>query len=387
MNLAMHVALSVILAVRGLSAGVEAADIGADPGGFVQESEKQSVDEAPAPWHSRIEVAVGATAVLQGSTGAAGSHALDGSLSFDLELTAPVGDAGLFYSLLETGTGDGIGSGIATLSGFNAAADDGFVVRLTEAWYQRTWPAQNLWLRVGKVDLSTDFDTNAVANSETEQFLSGGFVNNLALEFPEDSGPGVMLWVTPSDRWALGAGVADADADGDDLFGSPFAMAEISYRSGPAAREGNWRLYGWVHGGEHGALLDPERAAETNRGLGLSLDQQVSDATTLFARWGRQRGDLQQIETAWSLGLQHSCGEHGVFGLAYGRAVLGDDWKRSQGSGVGSADDESHLELYYSHRVDDNLTLTPDIQWVGAPGGDGQSGDVWAFGVRAQLAF
>jgi hypothetical protein len=42
----------------------------------------------------------------------------------------------------------------------------------------------------GKGDLTNYFDTNAVANDETSQFLSSGLVNSVAVTFPEDNGAG-----------------------------------------------------------------------------------------------------------------------------------------------------------------------------------------------------
>jgi carbohydrate-selective porin OprB len=346
------------------------------------------------PWYEKLNLAVGATGVLQGSSGVRESlnaerDVTDGSVSCDVELSVPITEQTLFYSLFQSGTGDGLDGDLPTLSGFNADADSDSSVRLMELWYQQTWSGDHLRLRVGKVDLTTDFDTNAVANCETEQFLSGGFVNNLAVEFPDDNGPGAMLWVTPNERWALGLGVADADADGEGLFADLFSMVEVGYKPQIGGRQGSYRLYGWLNHGDHEDLTDPTRSTESNRGFGLSCDQEVGRNLTLFARGGWQRDRVSVVQCAWSAGLQYTgriCGREGdALGLAYGVAVLGDAWRASEE--LANPGDEHHLELYYRRQVNERLSVSPDLQWVRNANGDRDNGQVWSFGVRTQLCF
>ncbi len=347
-------------------------------------------------WDEKIDIAVGATGVLQGSSGAkerlsTEEDVTDDAMSFDLELTVPVAQYGKFYSLFEAGAGDGIDGDIPTLSGFNDDADDDQNIRLTEIWYEHTWLGERLRFRGGKVDLTTDFDASAVANSETDQFLSSGFVNNLALEFPDDNGFGAMLWASLSEIWGIGIGIADADADWDNVSENVFSIVELDFKPKIAERQGNYRIYGWFNGKDHADLRDPARTKEDNYGYGLSLDQEITEVVALFARYGWQRGSVSQVEHAWSAGLQCSGKFYGreddAFGLAYGLAIIGDDWKdidRANGINTG---DEHHVELYYNLKVNDHLNISSDIQWVKNPNGDRDNGDVWSFGIRAQLSF
>ncbi|MFP4687050.1 MAG: carbohydrate porin, partial [bacterium] len=150
--------------------------------------DENSVYEAKTKtgWYDKIELAVGMTGIVQGTSGVDESlnpdeDITDASLSFDLEFYVPL-EAGAFYSALEAGEGNGVDGDIPTFSGFNDDADDDQNLRLSELWYEHSWFDKDLRIRVGKVDLTTDFDVNEVANSETDQFLSGGFVNNLAVE-------------------------------------------------------------------------------------------------------------------------------------------------------------------------------------------------------------
>ena len=245
--------------------------------------------------------------------------------------------------------------------------------------------------RGGKVDLTTDFDASAVANSETDQFLSSGFANNLAVEFPDDNGFGAMLWASPHDLLDIGIGVADADADWDNVFNDVFSIVELDFKPKIAERQGNYRIYGWFNGKDHDDLKEPAKTKEDNYGYGVSLDQDITEIVTLFARYGWQMGRVSQVEHAWSAGLQCSGKFYGreddTLGLAYGMAIIGDDWKDvDRGNGINTGD-EHHVELYYNLKVNDHLNISPDIQWVKNPNGDRDNDNVWVLGIRAQLSF
>lgn len=361
-----------------------------------QHAADTSKTEEEKRWYEKIDIAFGATGVLQGSSGAKKrlsreGDVTDGSMSFDLELTMPVANYGKFYSLFEAGAGDGIDDDIPTLSGFNDNANDDENVRLTELWYEHVWFGDRVRLRGGKIDITTDFDTNVVANCEKDQFLSSGFVNNLAVEFPDDNGFGAMFWVSPGNLWDIGIGVADADGDWDNVFDNVFSIVELDFKPKIADRQGNYRIYGWFNNKEHEDLRDPTKTKEDNYGFGVSFDQEITDVFGLFARYGLQRDSVSQIEHAWSVGLQCSGKFYGrendIFGLAYGMAIIGDDWKNvDRRNGINSGD-EHHVELYYKLKVNDYLNISPNIHWVKNPNGDSDNDDVWVFGLRTRLSF
>ncbi|MBN2467674.1 MAG: carbohydrate porin [Deltaproteobacteria bacterium] len=360
----------------------------------VQKAEPTSEKEDEIQWCEKIDIVVGATGILQSSSGAkerlsTEGDVTDGSLSFDLELTVPVVQYGKFYSHFEAGAGDGIDGDIPTLSGFNDDADDDQNIRLTEIWYEHIWFGERLRFRGGKVDLTTDFDASAVANSEIDQFLSSGFVNNLALEFPDENGFGAMLWASPNDWWSLGIGIADAEGGGDRVFEDLFSMVELDFKPEIGKRRGTYRLYGWFNDKDHEELQDPAETRRGNYGFGLSFDQEITEIMTLFTRYGWQRGSVSQVEHAWSAGLQCFGKFYGreddTFGLGYGMAIIGDDWKDVDRANGITSGDEHHVELYYNMKVNDNLNISPDIQWVKDPNGDNGNDDVWVFGIRAQL--
>lgn len=359
----------------------------------LEQASSPAAETSSDKWYDKIELAIGATGVLQGSSGAgnlsdSGDKA-DASASIDIELTAHATENGAFYIHLESGSGDGLDGDIATLSGLNDDADDDSNLRLTEVWYEQTL-SDIVRLRVGKVDLTTDFDTNAVANSETDQFLSSGFVNGLATEFPDDNGFGGMIWVSPSSLFEIGVGMADADADWDNAFEDPFAIAEVDFKPTIGGLQGNYRMFGWYNGKDHESLTDGS-TDEHNYGFGLSFDQQVSDLVTLFARYGWQRGEVAELEHAWSAGFAIAGSAFGRdddnIGFAYGMAMIGDDWKEFDSASGIDYTDEGHFEVFYNYAINEHLNISPDVQWVMNANGDKDSDDLFAFGIRAQVSF
>jgi hypothetical protein len=348
-------------------------------------------DENEDPWY---EIAVGVTGVFQGTPGAASAD-IDGtfkpSMSFDAELTLQTPKSGTVYLMFESGEGEGIDAHIPTFSGFNDDADDNFNLRPSEAWYEHAF-GEKARLRGGKIDLTTDFDTNAAANDETGQFLSGGFVNNPAVEFPDDNSLGAMLWASPNDLLDIGFGFADAAADWDNVFQNPFFILEFDLKPKISGRQGNYRFYGWHNGKDHERFdsLDEEATLYTsNYGFGISADQEIAEGVTLFARYGRQRGVVSETGQAWSAGLDISGrfmrrGEDS-FGLAYGQALAGKDWKSLAQETGADFGNEHHLEIYYRIRAGRFLDLSPNLQWVRNPVGDRVISGAWAFGVRAQF--
>ena len=345
---------------------------------------------AEAALNDQIQLHGGMTVVASSLSASDANDGIDGTMSVDLELTVSTSKSGKVHVLLEAGSGSGIDTKAPTLSGFNDDADDDHTVRPTEVWYEHTF-GEKVRLRGGKVDLSTDFDTNEVANSETDQFLSTGFVNNLAVEFPDDNGLGMVLWIAPNDLLDLGFGFADADADWDNIFGTHFSMVELGFKPRVFARQGNYRVYGWHNGRDHERLTDAEITDDANYGFGISADQEIAEGVTLFARYGHQRGSVAPIEHAWSTGLQlegvigHR--SHDTIGLAYGKAIIGEDWKTANPENLADFGNEHHLELYYSMRINRFLSLSPNLQWVKHPNGDKDHNSHWAGALRMQLSF
>jgi carbohydrate-selective porin OprB len=151
--------------------------------------------------------------------------------------------------------------------------------------------------------------------------------------------------------------------------------------------EGNYRLYGWQAGYDHAKLdsgrnpIDGEKAK--GWGMGVSVDQQLSEMIGVFGRFGWNNEDVYVVKWEASGGVD-------LKGLIPGRE------EDTIGIGVAGLvpdsrftedDPEYHLEVYYRIAVTENLAFTPDIQYVWNPGGDSDNDGIFAGMVRAEFNF
>jgi len=340
-----------------------------------------------------LEFGVGVTGIVQGSSGAedpVGKDHTDASGSLDLELQAAIGDQGTALLLVESREGGGLNDDIETLHGINAdAVDDDGDFELTEAWYEHAFLGEDLLFTIGKVDLTNYFDNNAVANDETLQFLSDGFVNNIAVEFPEDNGPGLRLAYSPNEKFEMGLGLGQANGEFEDVDRDTFGILEAIYKPLFLNLEGNYRLYGWLNRSDHPEWDDPTDDDEHNWGIGFSLDQAFHEKFTGFLRAGMQDDSVSQVDYALSVGgeifglLPNR--QKDVMGIALGYAHLSDDYEDSV-SPV-STDPEQKLEIYYSIHLNEHLLISPDVQVIRNPAGLDDADTITILGVRAQLFF
>jgi len=349
----------------------------------------EGLKEEAYPIVPGLSVGGGITLVGQGTVGAdaaIGEDPVDGSLSVDLEVDSRLCEGGEAFLLVEAGAGEGITDELVSFWGVNGdAGDSDSFLELTEAWYEQSLFGDKLVLTAGKVDLSNYFDTNNVANDETAQFLSTGFVNNIAIEFP-DNGLGFRAGWAPLEFVNLGVGVQEGDADWEDVYEDPFAIAEVDLHP---VKTGHYRFYGWVNATDHAEFHQPQKDRETGWGVGMSMDQQVLDWMTVFGRVGYQDRAVYPFELAWSVGLGASGTAWGrdcdTFGLGWGMAHLSSDYK-SSGQAPANARPEGHLEVYYRLFVNEHLEITPNVQFITNALGDGDFGEAAAFAVRAQMS-
>ena len=232
-----------------------------------------------------------------------------------------------------------------------------------------------------------------MANDETSQFLASIFKNSQAIELP-GNGLGARLGVEVADALYFNVGIVEDDADFEDIGNSLFSFAQLTYSTSINELEGNYRLYGWFDTSAHNELKDTARTKENNYGMGISVDQAISETLAMFARFGWADPSVSNIELAWSTGLQLSGGlwnrGDDVLGIAIGQNIPGNQLEKS-----GTTNHkEGQLELYYNYRVFDYLTVSPLLQLIWNPNGVaeeavGGASDslITLCGIRTQLDF
>ncbi|MBN1870999.1 MAG: carbohydrate porin [Candidatus Omnitrophica bacterium] len=369
-----------------------------------------------------LSIGAGVTFVAQGTpdannTGGTEDDVFDAEFTADVEIEKEFDDWGLAFLHLEAGQNDGIEGGLSLFSNVNRdAGDTGASFDATEWWYEHYFLDKDVILRVGKMDASCFVDQNEYAHCEITQFLGRIFRNSPAVEFPSDNafGANIHLCVEPLTFAEFEAGYYEADADWENIFDNPFYTAQVNIKpvdlSEESLRSGNYRIYGWINDRHHTKLVDLGSAVSTEReklnyGFGISCDQELADGIGIFGRYGWQRPDIMPadatagtppdmptVEHAWSAGIEISgtywMRDDDALGFAVGQAFPSGEY--DDAGGGDSA--EGHIETYYSCKINDCLTLSPDLQLIWNPNGiDDEPGvdddAIFVYGLRGQFDF
>lgn len=352
-----------------------------------------------------LKLGAGATFVLQGTvdanaTGSKGEDVTDGSYSIDLELEKEFDDFGIAFIHLETGDGAGVEDELTLFSNVNRDADDSDnSVSLTEVWYEQYLFDKQLAVMFGKIDATILMDQNAFAHDETRQFLGRIFRNASTIQFPDNTA-GVHGLLTPEQTpWLEIEGmVLDGDDDWEDIGDEVFAAGQVNFKPELIPdREGNYRFYTWYKDTPHIRWKDTSKMQEENYGLGVSIDQEITDVVGLFGRYGWQNpevyvpGEDFSLEHSWSFGCQILGSPWGrdedYLGLAIGMEMPSEDYKDAQNR---NAKEEGHFEAYYACRLNEHLTVLPDFQLIWDPYGKDVSDrddTIYILGTRAQVDF
>ena len=403
---------------------------------------QQQVDDlqAPAPESGGGAPAftAGVLAVGQNvNVGGAASGAQESRINYRVDLTAELdagtsGDAkGKVFAHVRLGQGTGLSTvptytSTLNTTGFEAAAgpNDSFGI-LAQAYYQLEWPLDGtgfnasspnrVVLNIGKMDVFGLFDQNKVAADEGAQFMNNAFVHNPLLDSGGDTAadsygfaPGVRLgYFSRSDaNWAWGASVgmfgAGSDAakptqnNGANFSGDlkqPLVIAqlEVSPQQINGEPRGNYRLYAWTND----ATTDLAGQRQSHSGVGISVDQKVGRDWNLFGRVGYRISGDAQFDTAATAGFEYAGKSWGrpkdALGFAVGSLSTSKAWRDATAGGtlVGyeASGEETISELYYRIKLNERLNVSPDLQYIARPGGNGNAPAVWALGLRANIGF
>ncbi|MBI1891444.1 MAG: carbohydrate porin [Burkholderiales bacterium] len=383
-----------------------------------------------------ISVGASLTGVYQHTTaGATAAGQRESRINYrgDVSVSLPGGSMGdidgKIFAHFRFGQGNGIGLKPTYTSTPNTTAfqvqstnpnpDDSFGI-LAQAWYQLSIPLprggfkphskQRLELNFGKMDPFVFFDQNAIADDESTRFLNNAFVHNPLLDSGGDVGadaygfaPGVrMAYVSEIQKretWGASLGVfgAGRGANFSGSFGQPFVIAQLeTSRKLWSGLPGNYRAYVWrnAQGGDY------DGGASVHAGLGFSIDQKIGDHTTAFARYGHQFSGMVRFDRALTGGVEIGGSGWGrsadALGFALGYLRTSSSYRTDSstldldGDGVldpPASGGERIAELYYRYRVNDRFEVSPDLQWISRPAGNGTTSPITVIGLRARIGF
>ncbi len=369
------------------------------------------------PVHSEfgLEITGGITFTLQGVANVDGLKRTEAAVSGDLAIEGPIGDKGMAVIVLDFQRGLGLDdlnfiaapNGNPTGTNADVESFNDLGINVTQLYYEHHLLGGGLEVSVGQLDITGYFDANNFANDERSQFMANLFVNNPSIEFGGSDNfysPGVTLVFSPTDLLDITVGVFEGDGDYSRAFDSPFIMAEADFSLSPLGRDGTYRIYYWRRSsrpdGDIAFLADttdPALVKAFNQGLGVSLDQYVTEHLGLWLRAGTERGTVSQMKafigggvsaTAWFMGR-----EHDTMGLGYGLNFIGRDYKdfmKRTTAGFEPGNEhyvEAYYDLFLGGRGGMGFHLAPDLQYIINRGGMRNTTDAYIYGMRLQADF
>ena len=144
--------------------------------------------------------------------------------------------------------------------------------------------------------------------------------------------------------------------------------------------QGNYRIYGW--GAPYKHIKTNAKGREEGWGVGLSLDQQVTQCLGLFGRLGYGNKEAYDVNWFWSVGadLKGLLPSRDEDHLGVGIAGLTGDVQPDDGT-------ELHAEAYYRIFLTDNFAISPDFQYVVNPRGNSDNGGIFVGMLRGEFTF
>lgn len=220
-------------------------------------------------------------------------------------------------------------------------------LNLREAWIKTELLDQKLGLSVGRLDLTNYFDRNAVANDETERFINDALVNNPVLGLTTN-GLGFAAVYDPKSNINFKLGVQQSSNTATSLSTSLYSLAEVEYFARPfSLPEGHYRLW----------FRRDNSTGNNETGYGLSADQKVSPAITLFGRYGNGYvgsigGKMKFYSGGVAFQAPYALNPLDTWGIGYAQTDLF------------TGDNEKVTEGFYNLHMTDHLSLSFLLQYA-----------------------
>jgi hypothetical protein len=366
----------------------------------VREIEEQPT--YPVEVLSKTKIYGGLTMIVQGALNneeSFGGDSADGTMSADLFIESEIVPKGFLLFRMDVAQGEGLTklpplftNPDGTPTGTNNDVESwssSDTLHINEVRYEQFFAGEKFRVSVGHLDLTSYFDESEFANKETFQFIAPIFNNNIAIDWGGNAnffGPGLVLNYHPIELIEGTIGYFEGDGDYTDLFDHPFIAGQIELETKIRGLEGHYSFILWAKYTSHPKILDPAQSDSKNNGFAISFDQELSEKVGVWVRFGTQGGEVAQFDRHASLGVQvkNPIGlESDVLGAAFGSTFISKEYKEASGL----HQNEYYGEVYYNASLIRNVSLSPDIQYVVHPGGNGDVNNIFIYGLRAQFDF
>jgi high affinity Mn2+ porin len=292
-----------------------------------------------------------------------------------------------------------------------------------------TQTANRVVLTVGKFSIVDVFDTNKYAHDPRNDFLNWSIIDMGAFDYAANAWGftygGSAEWY--QDWWTIRTGVFDLSRtpNSNDMSSSGVSqgqwVAELEERHKLWDQPGKLKFLYWLTWGRLGTYTDAialgeatgttpstadVRSQRTKGGVGLNLEQQLTDDLGFFARASMSQGNVEEVDftdinQSLSAGLSLNGKGWGrpddTVGLAGVVNRISHDGKLYlEAGGLGGiigdgqlthAGPERILETFYSLPVLKYAHMTADYQFVSNPAYNRDRGPVQVFGIRTHVEF
>ena len=257
-------------------------------------------------------------------------------------------------------------------------------------WEQKLWD-DKLLFAVGKLGLPYYFDDNKIGRWD---FFSHALIRNRVYPHRYHT-IGAIARYDWNEHLYIQAGLNDGNGvrsqtglntafDGDSHWITQFEVG-LNIQT-PEGREGNYRLECW-NDGRQLSRHDGSGTQRNTPGIGLSLDQMLTDQWGLFVRCGLADGKVHTFNHSWSLGA--TCRgflpgrERDVLGMGICQAVTHEDYRQAYGASAS----ETIMELYYKIKLNTHMSFQLDCIGLLNPGTNPDNENALIPGIRIGATF
>lgn len=351
---------------------------------------------------------------------------IDVALEWDLEKPGLVNGGLVFFDFVYANSLGDSPNSVGSYWGWNVINSglDAEVLQIAELWWQQDLGDLGLTARVGKIDANRFFalPVEDFIFVNTGTYLPATTLSTMPT-YPNPSMGAMLEW--DLGEWFVQAGVFDGsnaafDADlgengprtGNRGFqgvfdgdSGPYLIAEAGPAwqcgRGETAWEGSLRLGAWLQVGE--SLLSTDAGTtivDDPAGLYLTLKQDLhapEEAGTRFSLFGQAGwSDPAKVAAEWSLmggvvcDAPFAARPNDSAGLLLSHLAFSHDpLVHTSPVSATSGGSETAVEIFYRFDLGRGISLQPDLQWIGAPGGGDPADvdDAWIATLRLQIAF
>jgi porin len=273
------------------------------------------------------------------------------------------------------------------------------VTRLFEAYLSRVWGTRHrsLGIRVGLIDLNSQFDTNDTASLMLNSShgigpdLSRSGRNGPSI-YPVTAAGSTVTW-TATPAWTFRLGVFDGVAGSPGRPRAFFAerlnpadgLLAITQTDLSISKNAQVEAGAWTYTAER---LGPNGGKAHDRGAYLSYQRRLNRLPHLsfWLRAGIADRQAQTVAAYLGGGLVQQGAVPGrpddKIGMAIAHAIIGD--------GVAGTlkvpGAETNFELTYQAKISPHFVIQPDVSYVRRPAGEGHAPDSVGLGIRLVYA-